>query len=199
MQTWGLLWGALSAGVIVGGLLVARIGLGSNPVRLLLLVNVVLWTVTVLFPLRSSIVLLAAGMAVYMLLVPVRRGRRADHPAEGRAVRAAGPGVRLRAERRAGRVAADRVPDRPDRPVRLHPVHDRRLGRPSDLVRWFGTGADRGIALVFVVTGVLGLFATVAGAASKPYRRLSAAYAASRAEPAVPLEVVDPMSSEQAG
>ena len=31
VQAWGLLWGVLSAGVIVGGLLVARIGLGSQP------------------------------------------------------------------------------------------------------------------------------------------------------------------------
>ena len=46
VQAWGLLWGALSAGFIIGGLLVARTGLGRNPVRLLLLVNLVLWTVT---------------------------------------------------------------------------------------------------------------------------------------------------------
>jgi DHA3 family multidrug efflux protein-like MFS transporter len=70
VQTWGLLWGVLSTGFIIGGLLIARTGLGRNPVRLLLIVNLVLWTVTMLFPLRSSIVLLAAGMYVYMLLVP---------------------------------------------------------------------------------------------------------------------------------
>jgi len=70
VQFWGLLWGVLSAFVIVGGLVVARVGLGSNPVRTLLLVNLVLWTVTALFPVRSSIVLLAAGMAVFMLMMP---------------------------------------------------------------------------------------------------------------------------------
>ena len=70
VQFWGLLWGVLSAFVILGGLVVARVGLGSNPVRTLLLVNLVLWTVTALFPVRSSIVLLAAGMAVFMLMMP---------------------------------------------------------------------------------------------------------------------------------
>ena len=70
VQAWGLLWGALSAGFIIGGLVVARTGLGRNPLRLLLLVNLVMWTVTMLFPLRSSIVLLTVGMAIYMLLVP---------------------------------------------------------------------------------------------------------------------------------
>ena len=44
VQAWGLLWGVLSAGVIIGGLMVARTGVGANPVRTLLLVNVALWT-----------------------------------------------------------------------------------------------------------------------------------------------------------
>ncbi|HWH98646.1 MAG TPA: MFS transporter, partial [Pseudolysinimonas sp.] len=70
VQAWGLLWGALSVGIIVGGLVVARTGLTSNPVRILMLVNVVLWSVTTVFAVRSSIVLLAIGMAIYMLLVP---------------------------------------------------------------------------------------------------------------------------------
>jgi DHA3 family multidrug efflux protein-like MFS transporter len=39
-----LLWGALSAGFIIGGLAVVKTGLSNNPLRLLLLVNVVLWT-----------------------------------------------------------------------------------------------------------------------------------------------------------
>ena len=70
VQSWGLLWGALSAGFIVGGLAVAKSGLDKSPVRLLLLGKVVLWSVTCLFPLRSSVILLAAGMAVYMVLLP---------------------------------------------------------------------------------------------------------------------------------
>lgn len=70
VQAWGLLWGALSTGFIVGGLAVAKTGLTTNPLRLLLLINLVLWTVTCLFPLRSSIVFLTVGMAVYMLLIP---------------------------------------------------------------------------------------------------------------------------------
>jgi DHA3 family multidrug efflux protein-like MFS transporter len=62
--------GVLSTGAIVGGLLVARIGLGSNPVRVILLVSVVSWTATALFPLRSSILLLSVAMMVFMLLMP---------------------------------------------------------------------------------------------------------------------------------
>ena len=42
VQAWGLLWGALSTGFILGGLAVAKTGLSKNPVRLLLLVNIVI-------------------------------------------------------------------------------------------------------------------------------------------------------------
>src|SRR3712207_5542345 len=44
---------------------------------------------------------------------------------------------------------------------------------------WFGTGPDRGLALVFVVTALIGLLVTVLALLSRPYRRLSAAYRAS--------------------
>ncbi len=70
VQAWGLLWGGLSALMIVGGLLVARVGLGSRPVRVLLLVNVASWAVTFAFPLVSSVVTLTVAMAVFMLLMP---------------------------------------------------------------------------------------------------------------------------------
>jgi DHA3 family multidrug efflux protein-like MFS transporter len=43
---------------------------------------------------------------------------------------------------------------------------------------WFGTGADRGLALVFVLTGIAGLLATALALRSGPYRRLSHRYAA---------------------
>lgn len=71
VETWGLLWGFVSLGFIAGGVVVARRGLGRDPVRTLLLTNAALWTVCALFPLRSSIALLAAGMFAFMTLMPV--------------------------------------------------------------------------------------------------------------------------------
>jgi DHA3 family multidrug efflux protein-like MFS transporter len=47
---------------------------------------------------------------------------------------------------------------------------------------WFGTGSDRGIALVFVVTGLFGLLVVLAAFATPAYRRLSAAYTAARGD-----------------
>ena len=41
---------------------------------------------------------------------------------------------------------------------------------------WFGTGADRGIALVFTVTGIIGLIVTLVAMNTKYYRLLSDRY-----------------------
>jgi DHA3 family multidrug efflux protein-like MFS transporter len=46
---------------------------------------------------------------------------------------------------------------------------------------WFGTGMDRGIALVFMICGVLGLIMTTYALNSRFYRQLSARYLSSAA------------------
>ena len=46
---------------------------------------------------------------------------------------------------------------------------------------WFGTGPSRGIALVFVITAMLGLVLTGFALSSRYYRQLSERYAASPA------------------
>ena len=41
---------------------------------------------------------------------------------------------------------------------------------------WFGTGADRGIALVFTIAGIIGLITTIMAGRSKFYQQLSKKY-----------------------
>ncbi len=177
VEVWGLLWGVLSAFVIVGGLVVARVGLGSNPVRTLLLVNMILWSVTALFPLRSSIVLLAAGMAVFMLIVPFAEA--AEHTVLQKVV----------PYERQGRVFgfAQSVEQAasPLTAFLMGPIAQFLVipfmtdGSGADTIGpWFGTGAERGLALVFVVTGIVGLVTTVLALRSRSYRRLSRSFAA---------------------
>jgi DHA3 family multidrug efflux protein-like MFS transporter len=142
--------------------------------------------------------MLTAGMAVYMLLIPAAEAaeqtvlqRVVPFERQGRVF-----GFAQSLEQAASPITAFLIG--PLAQFVVIPFMTDGWGA-EHLGPWFGTGADRGLALVFVAVGVLGLFATTLALLSKPYRRLSAAYAASRAEPAVPLEVVDPMSSEQAG
>ncbi|OLL73304.1 Multidrug resistance protein [Pseudonocardia sp. Ae168_Ps1] len=193
VQAWGLLWGALSTGVIVGGLLVARTGLGSRPVRTLLLVNATLWTATMLFPLQASIVLLTIGMTVFMLLMPYAEAaeqtvlqRVVPYGRQGRVF-----GFAQSVEQAASPLTAFLLA--PVTELVVVPFMSDGGADARAIGGWFGTGTDRAIALVFVVTGLLGLMATLAALASRPYRRLSAAYLAAPADDRPPADPDDVM------
>jgi DHA3 family multidrug efflux protein-like MFS transporter len=186
VQAWGLLWGVLSTGFIIGGLLIARTGLGKNPVRLLLFVNLVLWTVTLLFPLRSSIVLLAVGMYMYMLLVPYAEAAEqtilqkvVPYERQGRVF-----GFAQSVEQAASPLTAFLIS--PIAQFVFIPFMTDGAGART-IGGWFGTGAERGLALVFVLTGIVGLFATVLALRSRPYRRLSRRYVAGPATASEPV------------
>jgi MFS transporter, DHA3 family, multidrug efflux protein len=179
VQTWGLLWGALSAFFIIGGLAVAKTGLSKNPVRLLLLVNVAFWTVTCLFPLRSSVIFLAVGMAIYMLLVPYAEASEqtilqkvVPYERQGRVF-----GFAQSVELAASPLTAFLIG-----PItQLIFIPFMTNGAGAELIGgWFGTGPDRGIALVFVLLGLIGLAITILALFSRPYRQLSIAYAGQR-------------------
>ena len=49
-------------------------------------------------------------------------------------------------------------------------------GKGADWIGgWFGTGPERGIALVFTVAGLIGVFVTLVARATRSYRRLATA------------------------
>jgi DHA3 family multidrug efflux protein-like MFS transporter len=175
VQTWGLLWGALSAFFIIGGLAVAKTGLSKNPVQLLLLVNVVFWTVTCVFPLQASVILLAGGMAIYMLLGPYAEASEqtilqkvVPYERQGRVF-----GFAQSVELAASPLTAFLIG-----PItQLVFIPFMTTGGGVELIgSWFGTGPDRGIALVFVLLGLLGLGVTILAFFSRPYRQLSTRY-----------------------
>jgi DHA3 family multidrug efflux protein-like MFS transporter len=184
VQVWGLLFGALSTGFIVGGLLVAKVGLGPNPVKTLLVVNLVLWSTTILFPLRESLVVLAVGMYAYMLIVPFAEAaeqtvlqRVVPYERQGRVF-----GFAQSVEQAASPLTAFLIGPLTQFVV----IPSMTDGLAADAVgSWFGTGADRGIALVFVLAGIVGLASTILALASRPYRRLSGAVEASQPPAAV--------------
>jgi MFS transporter, DHA3 family, multidrug efflux protein len=180
VQVWGLLWGGLSAVMIVGGLLVARLGLGSQPVRLLLLVNAVAWTATMLFPLSSSVVTLTVAMVVFMALMPFAEAaeqtvlqRVVPYERQGRVF-----GFAQSVEQSAAPVTAFLIG--PVTQFVVVPFMTDGAGAAA-IGDWFGTGQPRAIALVFVLTGLVGLVATLLALASPQYRALSASYARTRA------------------
>jgi len=173
VESWGFLWGVLSLAFIVGGLLVARFGLGANPVRLIIAANLINWTICSLFALRSSIIMLTIGMLVWLLLIPVIEAaeqtvlqRSIPFERQGRVFgfaqlveNAAAP---LTAFLMAPLAEAVFIPFMTDG------------GGADSIGRWFGIGPDRGIALLFTLAGLLGVIVTVATRASRSYRLMTA-------------------------
>ncbi|MFG1693972.1 MFS transporter [Nonomuraea sp. NPDC049309] len=192
VEVWGLLWGVLSTGFIAGGLLVSRTGLSRNPLRVLLLTNLVLWGVTVLFPLRSSIVLLCLGMYVYMLLMPYAEAAEqtilqkvVPYERQGRVF-----GFAQSVEQAASPLTAFLIS--PIAQFVVIPFMTDGAGARA-IGGWFGTGTDRGLAVIFMAAGLVGLLATVAALRSRPYRRLS-----ERVTSAAPEEAAEPEDLQQA-
>lgn len=175
VEAWGILWGVVSTGFIIGGLLIAKKGLGSNPVKTLLLTNIILWSITILFPIQASIVLLAIGMFVYMCLVPYAEAseqtilqRVVPYERQGRVF-----GFAQSVEQAASPLSAFLIG--PLTQLVFIPFMTTGIG-VGLIGGWFGTGQDRGIALVFMVTAAIGLIATTLALCSKYYRELSKRY-----------------------
>ena len=181
VEAWGILIGITSFGFIVGGVLVARRGLGANPVRTLLLANVVMWTVTIVFPIRSEILPLALGFFIYLTLVPVAEASEqtvvqkvVPFQEQGRVF---GFGQSL--ETAASPITAFLIG-----PIaQFWVIPSLTDGRLADSIGpWFGTGPDRAMALIFIVAGVIGLLVTILALRSRQYRDLTGRYAAASSE-----------------
>ena len=176
VQAWGLLWGLLSTAFIVSGLVISRTGLGANPLRTLLLVNLIMWGVCCVFTLQASIWLLAAGCFVWMFLGPYAEA--AEHTTlqkvvpferQGRVF-----GFAQSVEQAASPLTAFLIGPL----TQFIFIPFMTTGAGADAIgSWFGTGPERGIALVFTIAGAIGLVVTIIAFNSKYYRQLSAAYA----------------------
>ena len=174
VEAWGLLWGFISLAMIAGGLVVARRGLGRNPVRVVVVGNLVNWAVCSLFPIRSSVVLLTIGMVVWLSLMPaIEAGeqtvlqRAIPYDMQGRVF-----GFAQLVENAASPLTAFLMAPLAET-VFMPLMTD---GAGADAIGdWYGTGPDRGLALMFTLAGVVGVVVTVGALLSRPYARLSAA------------------------
>lgn len=178
VEQWGLLWAVLSCAFIISGMVITRTGLGANPLRTLLLVNLAVWSVSALFTIQSSIPLLAVGCFIWMFLGPFAEA--AEHTTlqkvvpferQGRVF-----GFAQSVEQAASPLTAFLIA--PLTQFIFVPLMTDGAG--ADLIGdWYGRGPERGIAIVFTITGILGVIATILAFRSRSYRRLSAVYTGS--------------------
>lgn len=172
VQVWGLLWGFLSLGFIVGGLIVAKRGLGRSPLRTLFLANVAMWSISSVFTLQASVVLLTVGLFVWLCLMPVVEATEQTilqnlipPERQGRVF-----GFAQSVEQAASPITAFVIG-----PVaQFIFIPFMTTGAGVGLIGgWFGTGPDRGLALLFTVAGLVGLGVTLLAMRSRSYRVLS--------------------------
>lgn len=182
VQVWGLTFGVLSTAFIISGIVIARTGLGKNPLRTLLLVNLVTWSVCCVFTIQPSFWLLAAGCFVWMLLGPYAEA--AEHTTlqkvvplerQGRVF-----GFAQSVEQAASPLTAFLIG--PLTQFVVIPFMSEGGAGAETIGGWFGVGPARGIALVFTVAGLVGVAVTILALNSRQYRALSAAYAGSPEE-----------------
>ncbi|KRF20701.1 multidrug transporter [Nocardioides sp. Soil797] len=176
VEAWGLVLGVTGIGFVVGGGLVAKFGLGKNPVRTLLLVNLGVAGLGMTFTLREWAWLYVVGIFVFMCMIPAAEAaeqtilqRVVPFRTQGRVF-----GFAQSVELAASPISAFLIG--PIAEFWLIPYMEGEGGR--DTWGWLlGSGEARGIALVFLVSGLIMLVTVLLALASAPYRRLSEEYA----------------------
>lgn len=184
VEAWGIIWGFISLALIGGGLVVAKRGLGRHPLRVIIVGNLVNWSVCSTFALQPSIVTLVIGMAVWLGMMPAIEAaeqtvlqRSIPFERQGRVF-----GFAQMVENASAPITAIFVG--PIAEVCFMPFMTD--GRGADWIGgWFGTGPERGIALIFTLAGILGVVVTALAWASRSYRRLAAEWEAGSAVAAV--------------
>jgi len=175
VEIWGIVLGVTSSGFIIGGLLVAKFGLGRNPIRTILILVMVMGLLGAMFTIREWWWLYAGGMFLYMTLIP------AVEAAEQTVIQKIVPfrtqgrvfGFAQAFEAAAAPITAFLIA--PIAQFLIIPYMDSRAGREA--FGWLlGEGQARGIALVFLIAGLVMVLVAAAAFFTKSYRRISAQY-----------------------
>lgn len=176
VEVWGTLWGVLSMGFILSGLYIAKKGLGSNPLRTLFKINIITWTTCIFFVIQPSIVLLSIGILIWVFCMPFIEAT--EHTIVQKVVPLERQG------RVFGFAQSVEMSASPLTSFLIGPIAQfifipfMTTGAGVVLIGdWFGVGMGRGIALVFMIAGIIGLFVTLLARQSRAYRILSSMYA----------------------
>ncbi|HLS92355.1 MAG TPA: MFS transporter [Microbacterium sp.] len=184
VEVWGVVFALASTGFIAGGAVVGKLGLGRNPTRTMLLVAAAMGVVGMVFAVREWAWLYVLGIWVYMALVPAVEAseqtviqRVVPYGQQGRVF-----GFAKTFEAAAAPVTSLLIGPIAEFLVIPH------MRTPEGQRQWawlLGEGEARGIALIFVVGGIVTIALALGAMLMPQYRAISRQYAAS-APPAVP-------------
>lgn len=175
VEVWGLVLALTSTGFIIGGAIVAKRGLGRNPIRTLLMAVIAMGVIGAVFTIRDWWWLYVLGIWAYMALVPIIESAEqtviqkvVPFQTQGRVFGAA-------ATFEAGAAPITAFLIAPIAEFWIIPYMDTDAGTAT----WgwlLGDGAARGIALVFLFAGLIMVVFALLAFSTKSYRTLSAEY-----------------------
>lgn len=182
VQMWGVVFAFGATGFIVGGAVIGRFGLGANPMRTMLLAVMVTGVLGAVIGIRAWPWLLVGGVWLFMVVMPAVEAaeqtviqRVVPLPQQGRVFGFAGAFEAAAAPLTAFIVA----------PIAENMVIPWTDGAGAATVQpLLGTGPGRGLALIFVIAGIVTVIAAALAFTTPVYRAMSAEYAAAAADEA---------------
>lgn len=175
VQIWGVVFGVAGTGFVIGGLLIAKYGLGKNPMKTLLGIAVVMGLLGSFFTIREWWWLYAAGIWLYMVLIPVVEAAEqtviqgvVPYKRQGRVF-----GFAQAFEASAAPITALLIA--PIAQYGIIPFMNSDAGKAS--FGWLlGDGQARGIALVFFFAGLIMAIFAALSFLTRSYKKLSEVY-----------------------
>lgn len=175
VEMWGIVFGIAGTGFVIGGALVAKFGLGKNPIKTLLYAVIVMGAVGALFTIREWWWVFVVGIWVYMVIVPIAEAaeqtiiqRVVPYKKQGRVF-----GFAQAFESAAAPITAFMVA--PIAEFLIIPYMNSAEGKGS--LGWLlGEGEARGIALVFLFSGLIMVLAACLAFMTKSYAKLAEHY-----------------------
>ncbi|MGO3650297.1 MFS transporter [Agrococcus casei] len=177
VQWWGVWFALASTGFLLGGALIAKFGLGRNPLRTMLFAVMLMGALGVAFTMREWGWLYLVGIWLYMAVVP------AIEAAEQTIIQRVVPLERQ--GRVFGFAGAFEAAAAPVTAFLVAPIaqawiipYARGADGAKALEPLLGSGDARGIALIFLIAGAVMIVAAAVAFMTPVYRKVSAIYAA---------------------
>lgn len=175
VELWGTFFAVGATGFIVGGALVGKFGLGANPLKTMLIAVAVMGVLGALFTIREWPWLYILGIWLYLALVPIVEA------AEQTVIQQVVPlqrqgrvfGFAMAFESAAAPITAFIIA--PIAQFWIIPYARSEEGS-AQLAPLLGEGTSRGIALVFLVAGIIMIVAALLAFLTPVYRRVTASY-----------------------
>ena len=175
VKVWGILWGFFSLGSVLAGIIIAKKGLGANPLKSMLWGNLIMSIIVILFMANAWIVLFTVGVFCWICLMTFVEAAEqtllqkvVPYEHQGKVF-----GFAQTIEQSVSPFVAFLIG--PIAEFVFIPFMTKGTG-VTLIGGWFGVGVGRGIALIFSIAGIIGLIISILALKSRSYKLLSCKY-----------------------